>query len=77
MNSLQQYVPELASVVLCYAGLESDMTAWTSMKQMVPNMASVTGLTWKTFHPFVCPLLVLAEIPLSESHFPQADVSQL
>lgn len=27
------------------------------MRQMVFNTASVTGLTGKTFHPFVCPPL--------------------
>lgn len=26
------------------------------MRQMAPNVASVTGLAGKTFHPFVCPL---------------------
>ncbi|CAB1452504.1 unnamed protein product [Pleuronectes platessa] len=34
VDSLQQCVPELAPVVLCYAGLESEMTARTSMMQM-------------------------------------------
>lgn len=44
-------------VELDYTGIESDMTAGTSMRQMVSNMASVPGLTWKTFYPFVCPPL--------------------
>lgn len=43
--------------MLSYAGLESEMTARTSIRQMVPNMASVTGLAGTTLHPFVCLLL--------------------
>lgn len=49
MDSLQQCVPELAPVVLNYSGLKSEMTAWTRMRQMVPNMASVTGLRENPF----------------------------
>lgn len=38
------------------------------MRQMVPNMASVTGLTGKTFHPFVCLRSMRAEITSLEAH---------
>lgn len=56
-DRLQQRVPKLAQLLLCYTGLESKMTARTSKRQMVPNVASVSGLTTKTFHPFVYPPL--------------------
>lgn len=43
--------------MLSYAGLEWEMTARTSVRQMVPSMASLTGFAGTTPHPLVGLLL--------------------
>ena len=62
---------ELARLVSCYSASESEMTAWTSLRQMALNMASVTGLTRReTLSSFVCPELVaFTEVISLEYHF--------
>lgn len=43
--------------MLSYAELEWEMTARTSVRQMVPSMASLTGFAGTTLHPLVGLLL--------------------